>query len=582
MNSTREHLANKKKLKKQIDTAAGRIKADKVFKNGKIINVFTAEIIEGDVAVVDGEIVGIGHYLGMEEIDLAGKYVAPGLIDGHVHIESSMVSPREFMNVILPRGTTSIVADPHEIANVRGLEGIRYMMDSSRDLPMNFYFVLPSCVPSTEFENSGANLLAEDLSTLIDRKDVLGLGELMDYPGVIQGREDILDKVLIAEDKIIDGHGPEIKDQELNAYRMAGVRTEHECSTLEEMENRLRLGMYVLIRQGSAARNLDVLIKGVTKENSRRCLFCTDDRHPEDLLQEGHIDNNVRHAIKLGLDPITAIQMATINASECYGLHKVGAVAPGRWADLVILEDLESFKIHSVYKNGDRVQELLNNLPKDRADTRWVKNSVNLHHVSSKDLNLEVDGKEIRVIKVLPHSLLTKKEILRAKLEGEKYYSEEGEPLLKMAVIERHHKRGSVGLGLVKDFDLQNGAIALTIAHDSHNLIVLGDRDEDMLLAVKEVEKISGGIAIVSKGEILGSLSLPLAGLMSEEPMEAVNKKFKAMIDIAYNQLKVNPEIDPFMTLSFLALPVIPEIKLTDMGLFDVTEFGFVDLEVKD
>ncbi len=579
MNSTREHLANKKKLKKQIDTAAGRIKADKVFKNGKIINVFTAEIIEGDVAVVEGEIVGIGNYYGREEIDLQGKYLAPGLIDGHVHIESSMVSPREFMSVVLKKGTTSIVADPHEIANVRGLEGIRYMMDSSRDLPMNFYFVLPSCVPSTEFENSGAKLLAEDLSTLIDRRDVLGLGELMDYPGVIGGRDDVLDKILIAQDKIIDGHGPEIKDHELNAYRMAGVLTEHECSTIEEMENRLRLGMYVLIRQGSAARDLEVLIKGVTKENSRRCLFCTDDRHPEDLLQEGNIDNNVRRAIELGLDPVTAIQMATINASECYGLKKVGAIAPGRLADFVVLEDLDRFTIHSVYKKGEPAEALLQNLPKDRADTRWVKNSVNLHPVSVKDLELEVQGKEIRVIKVLPHSLLTKKEVLRGKTVEGKYYSEEGEPLLKMAVIERHHKRGSVGLGLVKDFDLENGAIALTIAHDSHNLIVIGDQDEDMLLAVKEVEKINGGIAVVSKGEILGSLSLPLAGLMSEEPMETVNKKFKAMMDIAYNQLQVNPKIDPFMTLSFLALPVIPEIKLTDMGLFDVSKFGFVDLE---
>ena len=576
-----EDLEKKKKLKKQIDTAAGRIKASVVFKNGQIVNVFTSEIIKGDVAVVDGVIVGIGKYSGEKEIDLKGKYLAPGLIDGHVHIESSMVSPREFMNVVLPRGTTSIVADPHEIANVRGLEGIRYMMDSSKDLPMNFYFVLPSCVPATEFENSGAELLADDLSTLIDREDVLGLGELMDYPGVIAGREDILDKVMVAKDKVIDGHGPEIKDHELNAYRMAGVRTEHECSTVEEMKNRLRLGMYVLIRQGSAARNLEGLIKGVTKENARRCLFCTDDRHPDDLLQEGHIDNNVRRAIKLGLDPITAIQMATLNASECYGLDKVGAIAPGRWADFVVLEELETFKIHSVYKNGQRVQELLRNLPKERADTRWVKNSVNLHNVSLKDLELDVAGKEIRAIKVLPHSLLTKKENLHVQCEGRKYFSEKGEPLLKMAVIERHHKRGSVGLGLVKDFGLQNGAIALTIAHDSHNLIVLGDRDEDMLAAIKEVGDIDGGIAIVSEGKILASLSLPIAGLMSEESMENVNKKFKSMVDIAYNQLKVSDKIDPFMTLSFLALPVIPEIKLTDLGLFDVLKFGFVDLEVK-
>ena len=582
MNSKRQGPEGKKKLKKQIDTAAGRKKAATVFKNARVLNVFTAEIIPGDVAVVDGEIVGIGNYTGVEEIDLKGKYLSPGLIDGHVHIESSMVSPREFMKVVLPRGTTSIVADPHEIANVRGLEGIRYMMDSSRDLPMNFYFVLPSCVPSTEFENAGAKLMAEDLATLIDRRDVLGLGELMDYPGVIGGRGDILDKVLVAGEKIIDGHGPEIKGHELNAYRMAGVKTEHECSTVEEMENRLRLGMYVLIRQGSAARNLEALIRGVTKENSRRCLFCTDDRHPEDLLTEGHIDNNVRQAIKLGLDPVTAVQMATINAAECYGLNNVGAIAPGRLADFVVLEDLESFRIHSVYKKGKPVQELLNKLPKDRGDTRWVKNSVNLHRVSLKDLQLQVEGKKIRAIKVLPHSLLTQREEIRVNLDKGKYYGEGGEPLLKMAVMERHHKTGNVGLGLVKDFHLENGAIALTIGHDSHNLIVIGDRDEDMLRAVKEVENLDGGIAIVSRGEVLAGLSLPIGGLMSQDSMEKVNEKFKAMLDIAYDQLKVNSGIDPFMTLSFLALPVIPEIKLTDMGLFDVTKFAFVDLKVRE
>lgn len=582
MSAQKDWGPEKEKLKKQIETAGGRRKADQVFKNARVINVFTGEIIPGDVAVVDGIIVGIGEYSGVEEIDLKGKHLSPGLIDGHVHIESSMVSPREFMKVVLPKGTTSIVADPHEIANVRGLEGIRYMMDSSRDLPMNFYFVLPSCVPATEFENAGAKLSAEDLSALIDREDVLGLGELMDYPGVIGAREDILDKVLVAGEKIIDGHGPEIKDHDLNAYRMAGVKTEHECSTVEEMVNRLRLGMYVLIRQGSAARNLEALIQGVTKENARRCLFCTDDRHPEDLLEQGHIDNNVRQAIKLGLDPITAVQMATINAAECYGLEKVGAIAPGRLADFVVLEDLETFKIHSVYKEGKPAEELLKDLPKTRGDSRWVKNSVNLHRISPKDLELSVEGKKIRAIKVLPHSLLTEKEEVRARMKDGKYFSEQGEPLLKMAVMERHHKTGNVGLALVKDFHLEKGAIALTIGHDSHNLIVIGDGDRDMLRAIKEVEDLEGGIAIVSRGEVLAGLSLPIAGLMSEDSMEQVNEKFTKMLRIAFDQLKVNSGIDPFMTLSFLALPVIPEIKLTDLGLFDVTKFGFVDLEIKE
>lgn len=346
-------------IKQKIDLAYGRIKPELVLKNARIVNVFSHEIIDGDIAVHQGKIVGVGTYAGKEEIDLEGKFVAPGLIDGHVHIESSMVSPTQFARAIVPRGTTTIIADPHEIANVKGIEGIKYMLEASEGLPLNAFFMLPSCVPSTSFETSGAELLAEDLSELINHERVLGLGELMNYPGVIGGDDEIVDKIKLARehDKLIDGHGPEIKDKELNAYVAAGVLTEHECSTVEEMLNRLRLGMYILIRQGSAARNLKELVRGLKRENMRRCLFCTDDKHPEDILLTGHIDNNVRLAIKNGIDPISAIQMATINAAECYKLKNIGAIAPGYNADLIVIDNLKDFDVLQVYKDGKLVGE---------------------------------------------------------------------------------------------------------------------------------------------------------------------------------------------------------------------------------
>ncbi len=573
-------MGEKEKLKYKIDVAAGRKQAPKVFKNGKILNVFTRELITGDVALVAGEIVGIGEYRGLLEIDLEGKYLVPGFIDGHVHIESSMVSPGEFGKVVMKSGTTTIIADPHEIANVRGIEGIKYMMESSRGIPLEIYFVLPSCVPSTEFENAGAKLLAKDLETLINKEEVLGLGELMDYPGTIEGREEILDKILMADKKIIDGHGPEITGHELNAYRTAGVITEHECSTLKEMEERLRLGMYILIRQGSAAKNLPTLINGVNQHNFRRCLFCTDDRHPDDLLHEGHIDNNIRQAISAGMDPIDAITMATLNAAECYGLSKIGAIAPGRWGDFVVLNSLEDVSIHSVYKKGNLIEDLWAGEKEKNVDTRWVKQTVNLHDVKIDDFKLELDNEEVRVIKVLPDSLVTKKKVLRVSGKDGAYSTAEGEKILKMAVIERHHKTGNVGIGLVKDFGLEEGAIAMTIGHDSHNLIVIGDSDEDLLSATLKVAEAGGGISVVSKGELLALLPLPIGGILSEEPMETVNEEFKKMQGLAKERLKINSKIDPFMTLSFLALPVIPEIKLTDLGLFDVESFSFVDLRI--
>ncbi len=575
----------KSEIKQKIDLAYGREKPELVLKNARIVNVFSHEIVDGDIAIHGGKIVGIGNYAGKTEIDLESKFVAPGLIDGHVHIESSMVSPSQFARAVVPRGTTTIIADPHEIANVKGIEGIEYMLEASEGLPLNAYFMLPSCVPATSFETSGAKLLAEDLAELINHERVLGLGELMNYPGVINGDEDIVDKIKLARerDKLIDGHGPEIKDRELNAYVAAGVLTEHECSTAEEMLNRLRLGMYILIRQGSAARNLKELVRGLKRENMRRCLFCTDDKHPEDILLTGHIDNNVRLAIKNGIDPISAIQMATINAAECYRLRNIGAIAPGYNADVIVIDDLKDFNVLQVYKDGKLVaknKEALFDV-KD-FDNSNVIDTVRIKAVNKDDLRINIDNDIANVIRLLPHSLVTQKVVRKVEVENGEFRNNNKLDILKLAVIERHNATGNVGLGLVEDFKLKNGAIALTIAHDSHNLIAIGDNDEDMLLAINEVARVGGGITVASRGNVLRTLELPIGGIISDESMEKVNEKLAEMLEIAYEQLGVNKDIDPFMTLSFLALPVIPEIKVTDIGLFDVSRFDFIDLSVNE
>lgn len=568
----------KNELKNIISISKGEEKAELVLKNCSIINVFTNEIINGDIAIYNGKIAGIGDYKGKKEIDLEGKFVSPGFIDGHVHIESSMVSPSQFARAIVPRGTTTIIADPHEIANVKGIDGIKYILDDSENIPLDVYMMLPSCVPATPFENSGANLRAEDLKELIDHERVLGLGELMNYPGVINGDDEVLDKIIMAEGKKIDGHGPLLEKGELNAYIASGVSTEHECSTVEEMKNRLRLGMYILIREGSAAKNLKELIKVVNKDNINRCLFCTDDKHPEDILKDGHINYNIKLAIKEGTDPIDAIKMATLNGAECYGLKDRGAIVPGYIADLVVIDNLEEFNILKVFKNGKLVGENYNFLSEiNPIDTLKVKNSVNIGEITLKDLDIKLKSRIVNVIKLHSHSLFTEKVEREVDLvDGKFEFGKEN--ILKVAVVERHNKTSNIGLGLVENFGLEKGAIASTIAHDSHNIIVIGDSDEDILKAIKEIERMGGGITIVSDRKVVKSLPLAIAGLMSDDSLEYVNNEFKEMLNIAYEKLNVNSEIDPFMTLSFIALPVIPEIKITDLGLFDVKEFKFIDI----
>ncbi|RLW70327.1 MAG: adenine deaminase [spirochete symbiont of Stewartia floridana] len=568
--------------KRFIDVAAGRKKADLVFKNARIVNVFTREVVDGSIAVEQGKIAGIGAYQGRVEIDLNGQYAAPGLIDSHVHIESALVSPEQFACLVLPHGTTSVIADPHEIANVCGLGGIRYMIDAAREVPLDVYYMVPSCVPATRFENAGAVLDAAAIESIMDHPDILGLGEMMDYPSVVNAEDGTLAKLSAAlvRHKLIDGHGPMLEGRQLTAYAAAGVQTDHECSTLEEMRDRLRLGMRVLIREGSAAKNLAVLVKGVDADNSRRCTFCTDDKQPEDIFKDGHIDFNIRLAAANGLDPLTAIQMATINAAEGYGLKGKGAIAPGYDADLVILENLNTFAIKAVYKRGKKVAE--DGIPLFQVsapDSVTVRNTVNLPSLSLSSFKLKLTSDLVHVIHIHPDTLITEKAIRRVTRNKAGFFETERKlDIRKIAVIERHRGSGNIGLGLVEGYGVTNGAVGLSIAHDSHNLVIAGDSDEDMKLAAEELGRIGGGIILVKDGRVLDTLPLPIAGLMTNEAAEKVNNDLQRLNRRAYDELSVNLGIDPIMMLSFLTLPVIPELKITDKGLFDVIAFDFIDI----
>ncbi|SHF10939.1 Adenine deaminase [Tissierella praeacuta DSM 18095] len=572
----------KEQLKSLIIKAKGMKDSQLVLKNANIINVFTGEIIEGDVAIDNGRIVGIGQYHGEKEIDLKGKYLSPGFIDSHVHIESSMSSPSQFAKVILPRGVTTIIADPHEIANVKGIEGIRYIIDDSKNTPLDVRIMLPSCVPATDFENSGSILEAEDLEELLDEETIIGLGEMMNYPGVISGNDKVLDKLTLFKDKVIDGHGPMIKEKDLNAYIVAGIKTEHECSTVEEVLDRIRLGMYVLIREGSAAKDLRNIIKAVNKDNLRRFLFCTDDRHPEDLINEGSIDFNIKLAISLGIDPVDAIIMATLNPSECYGLKGKGAIAPGYIADLVVIDNLKDFNIINVFKNGNLVAENNKALFESKIYLpESMTRSVKIKDVKIEDIQIPMKTNRANIIGVIEDSLVTEKVVKEVSIDNG-YFKFSNEDILKMVVIERHFATGNIGAGLIENFKLKDGAIGSTIGHDSHNMIVVGDNDEDILTTINELKNIGGGLTIVSKGEVIKSLPLEIGGIMTSRPIEETNAILKEMIKLSHERLNINKNIDPFMTLAFMALPVIPKVKLTDMGLFDVEKFDFIKVYNED
>ncbi|HAS73759.1 MAG TPA: adenine deaminase [Clostridiales bacterium UBA8960] len=570
-------------MKKRIDLAAGKRPASLVLKNCKIINVFNGKIIHSDIAIDHGKIIGIGHYEGEHVINLEGKFVAPGLIDAHMHMESTLVTPDQMARIIVPRGTTTVIADPHEIANVLGMEGVKYMIEATEETKLNGFFMLPSCVPATPYENAGATLDREALSILENHPKVLGLGEVMDYPSVINGNLDILEKLEMADRKIIDGHGPDLTGKMLNAYMINGIRTDHECTTLEEMEERIGLGMFVAIREGTAARNLDTLIKGVNTHTKHQCMFCTDDKHPEDILVNGHIDYHVRRAIALGVDPITAIQMATINPARCYNLRDIGAIAPGYDADLIVFDSFENFEILEVYKKGYLVAK--NKTPlfeATRIDSKHVEDTVKISPISSDLLKLKLESDVAHVIRINPGSIVTEHVVRRVYMDEQGYFKTNKHlDIKKIAVIERHGKTKNVGIGLVENFHLVNGAIATTISHDSHNIIVVGDNDDDMAMAVNEIVKLQGGITIVSQGKVKGSLPLPIAGLMSSDSMEHVASVLRNLRVIANQELKIPATLEPFMTLSFLALPVIPELKITDRGYFDVKSFAFIDVSEK-
>lgn len=563
-----------------IKAARGLIPVDLLLKNAQLINVFSGEIYPEDIAIWDKFVVGFGSYEARETMDLEGLYLAPGFIDGHVHVESAMVEVPQFARAVVPRGTTSVVCDPHEISNVMGYDGIRYILESSKYNPLNVFIMLPSCVPATPFETSGSELRAFDLYPFFKEKWVLGLGELMNYPGLLNCDAELLDKLKIIHQKRIDGHAPNLSGRDLCAYAAAGVSSDHESTSVEEGREKLRKGLHIMIREGTAAKNLEALLPLVTPKNSHRCSFVTDDRHPSDLINEGHIDHMVRKAIELGLDPVTAIQMATLNTARYFMLNEHGAVAPGYYADLVAFESLERIEIRSVFKNGTLVA---NNMrpcwdvpPRPRMTLRG---SVNIRWLEGEEFKIPAQGEKIRVIELQKDQLLTRQIIEEARVENGFVVSDTDRDLLKLIVIERHQASGKMGFGFVRGFGLREGAVATTIAHDSHNIIVLGVSDEDMMAAVIHLNKMGGGLAVAKNGRVISDLPLPVAGLMSREPIEEVHKKLQTLIE--FTRLLGVEQEDPFMTLSFLALPVIPDLKLTDQGLFDVTRFEHVDLFVE-
>ena len=575
----------KVELKKLIDTAAGRVPADLVIKNCKIVNVFSGKIQEGDIAFSGNQIAGIGEYEGVKVIDAEGRYAAPGFIDSHIHIESSYVSPEEIGRLLVPHGGTTIMADPHEIVNVCGIAGLDYMMKAAENTVLDVKYELPSCVPATPFEHSGAVIDAEAMKEPITREGIAGLGEFMNFPGVINAADGDLDKIIVAkqEGKFIDGHGPGITGKELNAYAAARIAADHECSTVEEMSDRLERGMYILLRQGSACHNLRTLLKGVTAENSRRCLLCSDDRQLKTILHEGHLDNHLRICVEEGLDPVTAIRMATLNAAECFDLKDRGAIAPGYRGDVVLLDDLKDFHVNRVFVEGALVAEEGKYLPEiKKCDISSVKGSVIVKDFSKEKFKMNLKSNKVNVIKILPGGVVTAKDTAEIELDANGEFVRNPEvDLVKVAVVERHQGTGNVACGFLKGYGIKEGAVALSVAHDSHNIIVVGVNDEEMEFAVNSLIEQEGGIVLVKEGKVIESMPMPIAGLMSDQSGEWVDQKLTDIHEKAYEELGICGDVEPVMTLCFMSLAVIPEIKLTDMGLFDVTTFSFIPVEVE-
>ena len=569
-------------LAQTIKVARGDAPADLALRNGNLINVYTGEIYESDIMIAEDKIVAVGPgYQAREEKDLGGRYVAPGFIDAHVHIESSMVTPPQFARAVVPRGTTSVVSDPHEIANVCGLDGIHYMLDASKGLPLTVYVNASSCVPATHMGTAGADLDAAQLASLRDHPSVLGLAEMMNYPGLILGDPGVLAKVEAFAGRMIDGHSPGVSGPWLNAYIAAGIGSDHECTTVEEALERLRLGMYVFIREATGARNLTDLLPAVTPENSRRCCFCTDDRHANDLLDDGHIDHLLPLAIAHGLDPVTAIRMATLNTAEWFRLYDRGAIAPGKRADLVVFGDLMDIRPEFVFSAGQLVAQdggLVGDWPTPLVDESAVRDTVrvNWDAINEHTFKIPAQGPKARVIGVLEGQLVTQHLIEPISRDNGHAAADPERDILKMAVIERYKDTGNVGLGFIHGMGLQAGALAASVAHDHHNIVVIGADDKSMLTAARAVGEMGGGFVVSNEDRVIAALPLPIGGIMSDRPIDAVREEMDTLL---INSAALGSEMhDPFMVMGFMALEVIPALKLTDQGLVDVEQFKLVPL----
>lgn len=576
-----------KLLREQVAAATGSKKAELVLKNAQIVNVFTQSVETGDIAIEGGYIVGIGNYEGRTEKDLGGAYVCPGFLDGHIHIESSMTSPGEFERAVVPHGTIAVITDPHEIANVAGTAGIRFMMQSAQKLDLDVYFMLPSCVPATDLDESGAELLARDLEPFYADEKVLGLAEMMNAFGVTHGDKGCFEKLVQARSlkKAIDGHAPALSGKELNAYVTAGIRSDHECSDFEEAKEKFARGQWIMIRQGTAAKNLKALMGMFEDPYYQRCLLVTDDKHPGDLIRIGHIDAIIREAVSMGADPIRAIRMGTLNAAAYFGLHDMGAVAPGYKADLAVFDDLRTLNVKQVYKGGKLVAENGKMLHQKEKNTDWsteIKERVfhSFHRVpiTVEELQLkETTGTHQRVIDMVAHELITKERIEEWKeLPGVAPGVDISRDIVKLAAIERHKNTGHVGLGFLGKYGLKKGAVATSIGHDSHNLVIAGVTDEDMVLAGNRVIENGGGLAIALEGKVLADLPLPIGGLMADEPVEVVDEKLEHMKKLSV-ELGISEDIDAFMTLAFISLPVIPKLRLNTYGVVDVEKHQVVE-----
>lgn len=558
---TDRQLAAKQRI---IAVAAGREKADLVLKNAKYLNVFSNEFLCGDIAVANGLIAGVGKYDGKTEIDVSGKLVLPGFIDAHIHLESSMVTPAEFAKAVVAHGTTTVITDPHEIANVMGIDGVEYMIQASQNLPIDVHFMMPSCVPATEIDESGAELDCKDIDLYLDNKKVLGLAEMMNYVGVINGDKNVLSKIVTsqAHHKKIDGHAPELSGNDLNAYIAAGVYSDHECSTFENALEKLRKGQFIMIREGTAAHNLKALMPLLTQQYYSRCMFATDDKHPSDLLYGGHIDYIVKQALKNGADPIVALKTATHHAARYFLLNNKGAIASGYLADIVVVDNLEDFNVETVFKRGKLVFDgEVKDFSAPTVDEKLAEKCFDTFHLNSvTPSSFKVDGK-LGLIGLVGGELLTRNLGTADKIDVEN-------DILKIACIERHKGTNHIGVGYVKGYSLKSGAVATSVAHDSHNIITVGCNDDDIAVAVNAIKDSKGGIAVVENGKIKALLELPIAGLMSDDPLTTVNEKLENAKSSAY-ELGADKSIDPFMTLSFLSLPVIPSLRITTKGVFD-------------